>query len=100
MEKPSSADMEQVKELLSLIKGVKTNGGLVAVSFIVRHVQPCKERAHQGFDFRGDDDETRERPERLTRKDVLERAAGLFAPNASFSMSRQMKAFNYLNPPP
>ena len=26
-EKPSSADMEQVKELLGLIKGVKTNGG-------------------------------------------------------------------------
>ena len=26
-EKPSSADMEQVRELLGLIKGVKTNGG-------------------------------------------------------------------------
>ena len=37
-EMPSSADMEQVKELLGLIKGVKTNGGLVAVSFIVRYV--------------------------------------------------------------
>ena len=37
-EKPSSADMEQVRELLSLIKGVKMNGTLVAVSFIVRRV--------------------------------------------------------------
>ena len=37
-EKPSSADMEQVKELLGLIKGVKTNGGLVVASFIVRRV--------------------------------------------------------------
>ena len=27
--------MEQVRELLDLIKGVKTNGGLVAASFIV-----------------------------------------------------------------
>ena len=36
--KPSNADMEQVRELLGLIKGVKTNGGLVAVSFIVRRV--------------------------------------------------------------
>ena len=34
-EMPSNADMEQVRELLGLIKGVKTNGGLVAVSFIV-----------------------------------------------------------------
>ena len=37
-EKLSSVDMEQVRELLSLIKGVKMNGGLVAASFIVRRV--------------------------------------------------------------
>ena len=37
-ERPSSADMEQVRELLGLIKGMRMNGGLVAVSFIVRHV--------------------------------------------------------------
>ena len=34
----SSVDMEQVREVLGLIKGVKMNDGLVAVSFIVRHV--------------------------------------------------------------
>ena len=33
-EKLNSVDMEQVRELLDLIKGVKINGGLVAVSFI------------------------------------------------------------------
>ena len=65
---PSSTNMEQVRELLGLIKGVKTNGGLVAASFIVRRIQPCKERAHTGFDYRGDDDGTRERTERLTEK--------------------------------
>ena len=97
---PSNANMEQVRELLGLIKGIKTNGGLVVASFIVRRIQPYKERAHLGFDYRGDDDGTRERTERLSRKDVLERATELFAPNASFSMSRQMKAFNCLNPPP
>ena len=55
--------MEQVRELLDLIKGVEINGELVVTSFIVRRVQPCKERAHLGFDFKGDDDGTRERPE-------------------------------------
>ena len=50
--------MEQVRELLGLIKGVKTNGGLVAVSFIMRRIQPYKERAHVGFDFKGDTDST------------------------------------------
>ena len=57
-ELPSNDDMEQVKELLSLIKGMRTNGGLVAVSFIVRRVQPCKERAHPGFEFKGETDDT------------------------------------------
>ena len=39
-EKLSSADMEQVRELLDLIKGMEINGGLVVASFIVRRVQP------------------------------------------------------------
>ena len=37
-EKPNSADMEQVRELLDLIKGMEINGELVAASFIVRRV--------------------------------------------------------------
>ena len=97
---PSSADMEQVKELLSLIKDVKTNGGLVAVSFIVRCVQPCKERAHPAFEFKGETDGTRERPEMLSRDVVEERATELFAPFASFNMSGYTKPFNYKNLPP
>ena len=77
--------MEQVRELLDLIKGMEISSELVAASFIVRRIQPCKERAHPGFDYRGDDDGTRERTKRLTKKIVLERSAELFAPNASFS---------------
>ena len=50
--------MEQVKDLLELIRGMKMNGVVVAVRFIVRRVQPCKERDHLGFDFKGDTDGT------------------------------------------
>ena len=57
-EKPNSANMEQVRELLDLIKGVEISGELVAASFIVRSVLPCKERAHPSFDYKGDDDGT------------------------------------------
>ena len=46
--------MEQVRELLGLIKGMKSNGGLVVASFIVRRIQPCKERAHPTFEFKGE----------------------------------------------
>ena len=97
---PRSADMEQVKELLSIIQGVKTNGGLVALSFIARYVQPCKERAHPSFEFKGETDGTRERPEMLSRDVVEERAVELFALFASFKMSGYSKPFNYRNLPP
>ena len=100
MEKPNSADMEQVRELLDLIRGMEIRGELVATSFIVHRVQPCKERTHPGFDYRGDDDGTRERIERLTKKNVLERAAELFAPNISFAWPKQTRAFNCTYPPP
>ena len=53
-ETPNSANMEQVRELLALIKGMRTNGGLVAASFIVCRLQPCKERAHPAFEFKGE----------------------------------------------
>ena len=92
--------MEQVRELLGLIKGVKTNGGLVVASFIVRRVQPCKERAHTGSDFKGDNDSTWESRGRLMKDEVLERATELFTPFASFSVLGQTRPFNCKNPPP
>ena len=89
-----------MRELLNLIKGMKINSGLVAASFIVRHVQPYKERTHSSFDFKGDTDGTRERTERLTKKVVLRQAAELFTPNMSYSMPGQPKTFSCTNPPP
>ena len=94
---PSSTDMEQVRELLGLIKGVRTNGGLVAASFIVRRVQPCKERAHAAFGFKGETDGTWERTEMLSRDIVQERAAELFAPFALFKLPGQTRPFHYKN---
>ena len=63
--------MDQVKELLELMRGMKVNGVVVSVSFIVRRIQPCKERAHLGFHFKGDTDGTRERTKNLTKEAVL-----------------------------
>ena len=98
--KPSSADIKQVRELLGLIKGMKMNDGLVAASFIVRRVQPCKERAHPTFEFKGETDSTWERLEMLSRDVVQERATELFALFASFSMLGYTRPFNCKNLPP
>ena len=92
--------MEQVRELLGLIKGVKTNGGLVVASFIVCRIHPCKERAHKTFDFKGETDSTRERTEMLSRDVVQEWVVELFAPFASFNLPGQTKPFHCKNLPP
>ena len=92
--------MEQVRELIGLIKGVKTNGGLVVASFIVCRIQPCKEGAHPAFEFKGETDGTREMLEMLSRDVVQERATELFAPLASFNLPGQTKPFHYKNLPP
>ena len=63
--------MDQVKELLGLMRGIKMNRVTVAVSFIVCRIQPYKERAHVGFDFKGDTDGTWERTENLAKEVVL-----------------------------
>ena len=97
---PRNADMDQVKELLDLIWGVNINGGLVVVSFISCRIQPCKERAHPSFEFKGETDGTRERLEMLSRNVCEERAAELFALFASFKMSGYSKPFNCKNLPP
>ena len=89
-----------MKELLELIRGMKMNRVVVLVSFIVRRVHPCKERAHAGFDFKGDTDGTRERAENLAKEAVLHQATELFAPNVSYTMLGQPKPFNCTNPPP
>ena len=89
-----------MKELLELIRGMEMSGVVVVVNFIMRRVQPCKERAHPTFDFKGDTDGTRERTERLTKEAVLHRAAELFAPNVSYTMLGQPRPFNCTNSPP
>ena len=89
-----------MKELLELIRGMKMSGVVVVVNFIMCRVQPYKERAHPGFDFKGDINDARERMERLTKEVVIHRAAELFAPNVSYTMLGQLKSFNCMNPPP
>ena len=89
-----------MNEILELIKGMKMSGVVVAVNFILRRIYPYKERAHPGFDFKGDTDSTQERTKNLTKEVVLHWAVELFAPNVSYTMPREPKPFNCTNSPP
>ena len=92
--------MEQVKELLELMRGMKMSRVVVAVNFILCRIQPCKERAHAGFDFKGDTDGTWERMKNLTKEAVLHRATELFTPNMLYTVLGKSKRFNCTNSPP
>jgi hypothetical protein len=45
--------MEQVREILQLIDRRRLDDIIMASNFVLRRVQPCKERAHPGFEFWG-----------------------------------------------
>ena len=82
------------------MRGMKASEVVVTVNFILRRIQPCKERAHPGFDFKGDTDGTRERMKNPSKEAVLHQAAELFTPNVSYTVLGQPKSFNCTNSPP
>ena len=66
-ERPSANGMEQVMELLALIDRRRLDGVIVAMNFTFRRVQPSKQRAHPGYEFRGETNGTREVLEEIGR---------------------------------
>jgi hypothetical protein len=68
--RPSSAEMVQVEELLGLFDRNRIDGPTVALNFICRQVQPCKERVHPLYEYSGSGDPTRESTKNLTRDEL------------------------------
>ena len=89
--------MEQVRELLGLINRKRLNGVIVATNFTFRRIQPCKERAHPGFEFRGDTGGTREVPEEINRDEVRHRIVMLFNLMGRLFIRDQQRAFSVKN---
>jgi hypothetical protein len=62
--------MVQVEELLRMLDRSHINGPTVALNFICRWVQPCKERVHPLYEYSGLGDPTRESSRNLSHKEV------------------------------
>jgi hypothetical protein len=62
--------MVQVEELLGMFDRNRLDGPTVALNFICRWVQPCKERVHQLYEYSGSGDPTRESARNLAREEV------------------------------
>jgi hypothetical protein len=81
--------MVQVKEL-----------PMVALNFIGRRVQPCKERVHPLYEYSGSGDPTRESTRNLSREEVNWWLAQLFDLTGYCQLSNTMKVYKLTAPPP
>jgi len=100
---PKDSEMDQVRELLGFIAEQKSVGLTavgVAANFVLRRIQPLKQRAHPAFEYYAEGDNTREAPERVDKNQAASRVAKFFASGTSLRTSDGPKAYNLSNPRP
>ena len=72
----------------------------VAINFIVRLIQPSKERFHPAYEYTGDEDTAREAPDKINKGDAYIYLLELFSSNTKLSNTGQRVAYGIMNPPP
>jgi hypothetical protein len=92
--------MMQVNELMELIDRRRLDGVVVASNFLFRRVQPCNDRIHPAYEWRGDQDPTREVPEKIDRDKVLRCLDIIFQTRGWRAPQEQQKIYNLGHPPP
>ena len=61
------------------------NGVGVAINFVCRRIQPSKERVHPAYEYAGDEDTTREAPEKISSDVAYARLLELFSTNTQLN---------------
>ena len=87
-------------KLLALIDQRRLDGVIVATNFTFRRVQPRKERAHPGYEFRGETDGTREVPEEISRDEVKRCISMMFNLAGHLRIDDQQRPFHVGSLPP
>ena len=80
-DKPTMVECTQLPELLKRIVDLKKKGltaERVAFSFMKHWVQPLMERDHLGYEYTGDDDDSRMAPGGLSNDVIMERLVKMF----------------------
>ena len=100
--RPISSEMTQVDELLQILGQMHNNLDEVgvAINFVIHWIQLSKERFHPSYEYTGDEDTTREAPEKINKDDAYDHLLELFSSNTKLSNIGQQRAYNIMNPPP
>jgi hypothetical protein len=83
-----------------MVDGSQLDGPTIALNFICRRVQPCKERVHQLYEYLGSGDPTRESTRNLSCEEVNWWLAQLFDLIGYRHLSSTMKAYKLTTLPP
>ena len=100
--RPTSSEMTQVDELLQILGQMHNNLNKlgVAINFVLRQIQPSKERVHPMYEYTGDEDTTQEASKKINKDDAYVHLLELFSSNTKLSNTGQQKAYNIMIPPP
>jgi hypothetical protein len=77
----TSREMDDVKELLTLVGDLKKaglTGGVVAMSFCRHMIQPIKDRVHPAYEYWGQMDPTREVTHKVSQEDMAARVSQMY----------------------
>jgi hypothetical protein len=92
--------MVQVEELLGMIDRRQLNGPTIALNFISKRVEPCKERVQPLYEYSRLGDPTRESARNLSHEEVNWWLAQLFDLTGYHHLSSTVKAYKLTTPPP
>lgn len=76
--RPDDNEMIQVNELLGEMDFRNLDGVCVGSTFVIRRIQPLRERNNYMFDFQGENDPCRQSPLNLTLQDLNESLGKMF----------------------
>jgi hypothetical protein len=92
--------MVQVEEPFGMIDRRQLDMLTIALNFISRRVQPCKQWVHPLYEYSGSGDPTRESARNLSREEVNWGLAQLFDLTGYRHLSSMVKAYKLTTPPP
>jgi hypothetical protein len=92
--------MVQVEELLEMFDRNRLDGPTVALNFICKLAQPCKEQVHPLYEYSGSGDPTRESARNLSCEEMNWWLAQLFDLLGNHLLSNTMKAYKLTALPP
>lgn len=71
--------------MMEIIQDLNLNGVTVAINFVLRRLQPCKERVIPAYEYAGEVDIAREAPEKVEKDDAYFRLYEFFAKGTRLS---------------